>query len=393
MTLSDLRAAASAEQLLGELRGIAETNNKEQMSLPPATYSSEELFELEREKIFRPGWIMIGRVDQVPNPGDYLAVDLLDERLVLTRDHRDGAVHVLSRVCTHRWMSVCEGSGNSRTLECPYHAWKFDMDGSLRSAPQMKDSPSYDRSTLGLKEVRHEIWQGFVFINLDGQAEPLAPRLTNLDEEIKEYRLSEWKTVWTRDYGEMPWDWKVMQDNGDCYHHIGLHRETLYDTFPNSLIWTQPTDGDYVYTGCGTAEDKLVPDAEGRLATPTSLPIAPGLNQFQRENLLLIYVHPNYFIAPSPDNTIVARVFPVGPGRVRFITDLLVPPNAFDDPEWQAKVDEIAGGWDAVNIEDVRACTSVQHNSRSQWATRSPLSTEELCVAQFAAWYSRQMTS
>jgi phenylpropionate dioxygenase-like ring-hydroxylating dioxygenase large terminal subunit len=392
MTKLDTDVASQTRQLLAELAQIAETDNQEQMSLPPATYSSQGIFEIECEKIFRPNWIMIGRLDQVPKPGDFLSVDLLNEKLVITRD-AVGEVHVMSRICTHRWMEVCVGEGNAKALECPYHAWKFNLDGSLRSAPQMKDSPCFESSQLGLQEIRFEVWQGFVFVNLDGKAEPLGPRLVDLDAEIKEYNLAEWKTVWTRDYGVMPWDWKVMQDNGDCYHHIGLHRNTLYDLWPNSLIWNKPNNGHYTLTGCGTAPDVLEVDEEGGLSMPGSMPRARGLTPFQKENLLLIYIHPNYFIGPTPDATLVARVFPVGPGRVRFITDVLAPPNALDDPEFAKKVADAGVFLDTINVEDTRACTSVQEGSQSQWAKRSPLSSEELCVAQFAAWFSRHMTA
>lgn len=377
--------------LLEELRKIAASGNAEQMTLPPGVYHSAAIFERECERIFRPGWIMIGRVDQVPNPGDYMAVDLLNERLVMTRD-ANGDVHVMSRVCRHRWMEVCEGSGNARVLQCPYHAWSYDLDGQLRSAPEMADCPSYSPDELSLVRVRHEVWQGFVFVNLKGGAEPLGPHLAELEAEIAEYNLKDWLTVWSKDYGEMPWDWKVMQDNGDCYHHIGLHRQTLLEMWPLRLIWDKPNNGRYALTGCGTAADQLGVDAEGNPVMMGTFDPAPGLTQFQRENLFLIYIYPNYFIAPTPTEAFVARVFPVGPGRVRFITDLLAPPNALSDPELHDKAEQGGAFFDTINQEDMVACMTVQAALSSATASRGPLSSKERCVAQFAAWFAAQMT-
>jgi phenylpropionate dioxygenase-like ring-hydroxylating dioxygenase large terminal subunit len=385
------RTHSSLDDLLSQLREIAATGNSELMTLPPGVYDSDEVFELEMRKIFRPGWIMVCRADQVSRPGDYLSVDVATEKLVVTRD-ADSVIHVLSRVCRHRWMPVCEGAGNAKTLECPYHAWKFELNGALRSAPDMRDAPSYDKASLGLFPVRFEIWQGFIFVNLSGDAEPLAPRLTAIDAAIAEFRLSEWKTVWSRDYGVVEWDWKVMQDNGDCYHHVGLHRTTLFDLWPTRLIWDEPNNGHYTLTGCGTAPDQLVLDADGNQVMPYTLTPPKELTQFQRENLFLIYIHPNYFIAPTPGETFVARVFPVAPGRVRFITDLLASPEALEDPDLERKAEEAGQFLDTINSEDFRACTSVQEALSSQWAARSPLSTKERCVGEFAAWYARQLT-
>jgi len=389
--LSTSTPRGDVDLLMDELRKIAASGNSEQMTLPPGVYNSPEIHELERERIFRPGWIMIGRADQVPEPGDYLSVDLLDERLVLSRDGA-GELHVLSRICRHRWMPVCEGSGNARILQCPYHAWSYDLDGTLRSAPDMSDCPSYSPAELSLVEIRFELWQGFVFVNLDGRAEPLGPQLVELEREIAEYRLSEWRTVWSRDYGEMPWDWKVMQDNGDCYHHIGLHRQTLLEMWPLRLIWDKPNNGRYALTGCGTAEEALGTDADGNPVMSGTFEPMTGLTPFQRENLFLIYIYPNYFIAPTPTEMFVARVFPVGPGRVRFITDLVAPPHALSDPELETKAEQGGEFLDTINREDMVACTSVQASLSSATATRGPLSSKEMCVAQFAAWFARQMT-
>ena len=122
-----------------------------------------------------------------------------------------------------------QGEETDRTLTA-------QLDGRLRGAPEMTDCPSFHRRELGLFPVRHELWEGFIFVNLDGRVEPLAPRLEPLRKQLAEFRLAEWVTVASRDYGEMPWDWKVAQDNGDCYHHIGLHRKSVEWLWPMKTI-------------------------------------------------------------------------------------------------------------------------------------------------------------
>ena len=125
--------------------------------------------------------------------------------------------------------------GHCEMFVCPYHAWTYNLDGRLRGAVEMQHTPDFDASEVRLPEIRHEVWQGFVFVNLDGQADPLAPRLAPLDEAIAEYDLASWVTVRALDFGEQPWDWKVMMDNGDVYHHLGLHRDTVEPRSPGRL--------------------------------------------------------------------------------------------------------------------------------------------------------------
>ncbi len=386
------RGKRSLAAILQELRQIAASGNAEGMSLPPDVYDCAELFELECERIFRPGWLLVGREDQVASPGDFMSVDVIDEPLVLTRDNR-GALHVLSRVCRHRWMPVCQGSGNAGALECPFHAWTYELDGRLRGAPEMTDAVSFRRSERGLVPIRHEVWEGFVFVNLDGRAEPLGPRLEPLREDLKEFRLSEWVTVASRDYGELPFDWKVAQDNGDCYHHIGLHRKSVHWLWPIQLIWYRPDNGHYALNGCGTAREALVTAEDGRPAMPGLFPPLPGLTAHQRENLYLFFIYPNYWIGPGPDQTLVTRLFPVGPGRVRFYTDLLFHRDRLGHPEVQERLEEAKRFWFQINDEDFFAHLGVQGATKSRFATRSPLSPKEDYVRAFAAWYAQQVSA
>ena len=103
-------------------------------------------------------------------------------------------------------MKVCEGSGLAERLVRPYHAWTYALDGRLRAAPQMGETPGFDINQVCLPTIRHTIWQGFVYINLHGQAEPLAPQLAPIDEEIAAFGLSDWRVAVSVDCGEYAWD-------------------------------------------------------------------------------------------------------------------------------------------------------------------------------------------
>jgi len=145
-------------------------------TLPAPAFTSPRVYEREIERLFRREWLCAGRVDQIPESGDYMCLDLLGARLVVVRDH-DGRVRVLSRICRHRAADVVGGSGNTRSFQCPYHAWTFALDGRLVGAPHMDGVEGFERSDCGLPELRSELWEGWIFVNFDPEAAPLGPRL------------------------------------------------------------------------------------------------------------------------------------------------------------------------------------------------------------------------
>jgi nitrite reductase/ring-hydroxylating ferredoxin subunit len=147
------------DELLARIQDAASAPLGRAVTLPPQVYGSEEIYRLEVERVFRPGWFAAARADQVSKPGDYLSVDVVGEPLVITRD-RDGDVHVLSRLCAHRWMEVAAGAGNAPALQCPYHLWTYSLSGQLVGAPHMTESADFDKASCRLATIRHEIWGG-----------------------------------------------------------------------------------------------------------------------------------------------------------------------------------------------------------------------------------------
>jgi phenylpropionate dioxygenase-like ring-hydroxylating dioxygenase large terminal subunit len=129
-------------------------------TLPPRVYTDPAVYGQESERLFRGGWLCAGRIDQIPNPGDYVTLDLLDEPLMVVRD-KDDSVRVLSRVCRHRSSDLLPSSepverGNTTTFKCPYHAWTYGLDGRLMGAPMMQRSEVLDKENCRLSEIRSD---------------------------------------------------------------------------------------------------------------------------------------------------------------------------------------------------------------------------------------------
>ncbi|MEG9862107.1 MAG: aromatic ring-hydroxylating dioxygenase subunit alpha [Parvularculales bacterium] len=200
-------------------------------TLPQAAYLDNDVFNEEVEQVFRKNWMPVARTGEVANPGDYRTADICGEALVVTRD-RANKINVLSRICRHRAMPVVEGAGSANALTCPYHVWSYNLDGSFQSAPGMQKSGLFDPLKCNLPSYRHEEWNGWVFVNLSGDAEPLGPQLAPLAERLKPLNPSDMVSVGYLEF-DSPWNWKIMVENFlESYHHIGAHKNTLQQTNP-----------------------------------------------------------------------------------------------------------------------------------------------------------------
>jgi phenylpropionate dioxygenase-like ring-hydroxylating dioxygenase large terminal subunit len=232
--------------------------------LPREAYASEEFFAWECAHLFRPGWTAVAHVSQLPLAGDFINLDFLGEPLIVVRD-KSGSVRVLSRACPHRGMDIMppgfghdghgpaefreggEDRGHTRLFLCPYHSWTFELDGGLKACPEMGEAKDFCRADWGLKEFRSEIWNGFVFVNLDGTAEQsVADQYALLTEEVARWDIGNMHVVF-----ESHWDiacnWKILAENFmESYHHAGTHIKTLQPIMPARGTWTEDEKADYI---------------------------------------------------------------------------------------------------------------------------------------------------
>ncbi len=377
------------DELLNSLHHIAANKNQQWTTLPPGAYHNKDFFELERERIFKAGWFCIGRSDQVANPGDYLTIDVVGEPLVMVRGS-DRVIRILSNVCRHRWMRVCTGAGSAKTLVCPYHSWTYNLDGSLRAALEMDQTPGFDPSKVCLPEIRHEVWQGFVYVNLSGKAASLTPQLEPVAKRIAEFDLNHWRVATTVDCGEYPWDWKVMQDNGECYHHFGAHSQTFEPNFPAREVTTECGDS-WITQIANSSKSCRRLGKDGMEYVPGVFEPIPGLDAWQRTSFILIYVLPNFFIYLQADMGMKLRVLPLEAGRIHLLADILLPPGAFELPDFQQRLDSSVEFFERFNEEDVVVNIGVQTGSRSQFAGPAPLSHLEKHNRHVAWWVASQL--
>jgi phenylpropionate dioxygenase-like ring-hydroxylating dioxygenase large terminal subunit len=188
------------------------------ISLPASWYTDPAVAALERDRIFRRGWQYVTRLETLARVGDFVTATVADVPVVLVRSEKGLGAFI--NVCRHRRHEVVSGAGNRRTLQCPYHAWTYDLDGRLRAAPRSQSEPGFELTDLPLLPVALETWGPFAFVNLDTAALPLAHYLGDLSSIIGGSGLQLDQLVFhDREEWEAEANWKVMIENFlECYH-------------------------------------------------------------------------------------------------------------------------------------------------------------------------------
>ncbi|TYB41850.1 aromatic ring-hydroxylating oxygenase subunit alpha [Actinomadura chibensis] len=344
---------------------------------------------------------LVARVDQVPEPGDYLAVDLFGEALVITRDEA-GALHALSRVCRHRFMDVlpeeqAPRQGNLPRLTCPYHTWTYRLDG--RYAGQLTGAPlmhkvDFDRAACRLPAFALEVWNGFIMVNLDRDAGPLAPRLAGPTERLRAYGLSDWLAAETLTWTGVEANWKVAVENGsESYHHIGTHAESLQPMLPGQATRVDDCDGAWFSMFNPVGRDASAGEEDGHGVVPTLFPPVPGLSAEQRSGLLVIGVFPLLVLTVMPDHAAWFRWLPTGPTTHDAQITVLVPPGARSAPDYAETLAAYRDVYDQVQTEDLVMIRGVQRGLGSATTSGGRFSHLERPLWQFHRYLSRALAS
>ncbi len=232
-------------------------------SLEGRYYTDPAIFAKEQSGLLARTWQFAGHVSQVRNPGDYFTFELAGESLFCIRG-RNGELHTFYNVCQHRAHQLVQGSGTTRVVVCPYHAWTYELSGELRSGPNVKSVPGFDRAKICLSQVRTEDFHGFIFVNLDNEAAPMDDWYPGVRAELGEY-VPHIDTLEPLEWVEIPesCNWKVSVENyNECYHCSLNHPTFLTGVIKPETYDIQPTATGYVLrhtTECQSMEQMTYP--------------------------------------------------------------------------------------------------------------------------------------
>lgn len=209
------RTSKSLESLVAQ--------HRDGYALAQPFYLSEAVFQHDMDSVFLQEWQLVGHISEIPESGDYFLFEMMEESIIITRDN-EGQVHGLANVCRHRGSRVCiEPRGNTKRFTCPYHAWAFNLDGSLFNA-RMLDK-KVDRSKLGLKRVAVEIFHGMIFVSLSKNPASFDKMRAELDAILSPFGLERTKIAHRASY-PVKANWKLLVENyNECYHCSSAHPE------------------------------------------------------------------------------------------------------------------------------------------------------------------------
>jgi choline monooxygenase len=340
-------------------------------TLPASWYVDADVAALERDRLFGRAWTYAGAAEWVTEPGSYFAAHIGHVPVAVVRGS-DGVLRGLVNVCRHRGHLVVEGTGCRETLQCPYHAWTYDLDGSLRRAPRSEREPGFDPAGLSLAPVSVATWGPFVFVNPDPDAAPLEAALGDLPAIVEKSGLDV-GAIRFHSHHEWPIEanWKVVMENFlECYHcptaHPGFSK--VIDVNPDS----------YLLQVHATFSSQIGPVRASALTGNGSAPYSPQGDVIQSQYHFL-FPSTAVNIAPGIPNVSMERYFPNGLGRTIEVTDYYFGTEASAE-----EIDELMAWDNQVAEEDVSLVQSVQRGLESGAVPQGRLMGEsEKLIADF----------
>ncbi len=350
-------------------------------TLPAWCYTSPEFYAREVERIFSPGWHFVGRADEVPEAGSYLAVDTVPGPLLLLRD-AGGRIGAFANTCRHRGARLLDGRGRCRTIVCPYHAWTYGPDGRLLGAPGMQDRPGFDRADWGLTPVRCQSWRGFVFVSFVERGPGLVEHFGDLAEKLDAYALDDLVCVRRLDY-EVAANWKLLVENAIEEYHTGtVHHASLGQQHARQ----EPTRGhwDAIYI----AQETSIAVLPGE--TPPFPPMA-GLCGPAAHGTYFTILHPATQLACTQDCLWWLRVVPLGPTRSHLGVGFCFPRSTVARPDFGTGVTRYMRRWETGIAEDNAICEAQQAGLASRLRRPGPFALREPAVHRVNNWVLDQV--
>ncbi|MEP7201887.1 MAG: aromatic ring-hydroxylating dioxygenase subunit alpha [Ilumatobacteraceae bacterium] len=347
-------------------------------------YTSDEVFQLERERIFHMSWFYVCRDDGLA-PGDRFVADVVGESLLLVKD-RDGRMHAHANVCRHRGAKLCEksGPGSKAGITCPYHAWTYALDGRLIGTPHLA-ADEIDRESLSLWSVACEVWHGFVFVNLSPEPVPfLESFAAGLDsvELFAHLQLGELRTGATTS-SNVKANWKILVENyQECLHCSWVHPE-LVDIVPvyktGSVVDPNRRDGGVTIRGNSFS-----------MTGSSNLPVLPHMSDEEAGSYYGATVFPNMFIDVTGTSVIVSSMWPKGAGETTVVMEYLFSADTIEAPGFDPT--EIVEFSELVGKQDYDVSERVQRGVSSRYFDHGVLAPQDHLIVDFLAAYRSHMT-
>ncbi len=317
-------------------------------TIPALWYFDTRIEQLERNSVFAANWQAVGRLDQVLERGQFFTIDVNKDPLVVVRSD-DGNLRAFYNVCRHHAAAVVpEASGCAKQFRCPYHGWTYGNDGALKGMVEFEGVCNFDRTANGLVAVRMDVWENFIFVNLDGKAAPLPEFLGKVSELVAPLQLTEKFHYFDRRIYTLNCNWKVYVDN---YLDGGYHVPHAHKGLSSVVEYTK-----YTIENLERACLQSSPlDSSGALES--------SIGSTRQGHAFYLWIYPNFMINAYSGVMDTNLVLPLGVDKCAVIFDYY-----FADISSAAKkhhCESIAVS-EKVQDEDMAICDSVQRGLSSR---------------------------
>lgn len=359
-TIEGLAAAKTAvsEEVLARLDGPTD----EVRGLPNEAFTSEEFLELERKRLFPRTWMFAGRASEIPEPGDARPVDVAGHPVVLVRG-KDNQIRAFQNVCLHRGARlVTEPVHGAAALTCPYHAWSYKLDGTLRSRPHYHGPQKHEQEIGGdndrecLIGVRSTTWHDWVLVNIDGKAMPFDEYIAPVAAHFDAWGLAQFRYAHYDDF-EFQCNWKLAVENFcDTYHVFKVHPELDRAYTQEDRSMAHPGGVHLLITNATVGPSRgltLDPDGPG-------LPSIAGLPDGLMATQVTCNLFPNVTIVIAAGNLQFILFEPVAVDRCAMRMWYYFVGDAARVPEHETARNLVYDEWTSLNAEDEDVCRRMQ---------------------------------
>ena len=351
--------------------------------LPARDYFDDQVWRRECDTVFSRSWFCMGRTEEIPSPGDYIAGDVAGTGVLVVRG-KDEVVRAFFNVCRHRGSMLCdEGTGSTKgAFSCVYHNWVYDLEGKLIGTPNVRAGDDFDRSKYPLKSVACEVWDGMVFVHLDPDPQPLLEQLADEPDgplTYERYNVGELK-LGHRIVYDVAANWKIIHDNfNECLHCPGVHPElsTIVPMFRKGMVF----DPDRPDLGVELADGLNTFTMSGR----SSLPMLPGLTDVDQRTYWGYSILPNVAMNLLSTGAMVYFLYPRGPQHTTIVSEYLFRPETVDAPNFDCS--DMVEFLDLVSQQDWAVCERAQRGVTNKGFDRGVYPPQDALLQRFAERY------
>ena len=354
--------------------------------MPPRSYCDRDLFSLEKDRIFRQGWVCVGRSSELQDSGDYITRVISDQPLILLKDGTK-KLRVMSNVCRHRHALLVEGCGNISRIICPYHAWTYNLDGNLVKAKYMDKTECFEKNHLKLPELKTEIFLGWIYVTLNQNPESLSENLKSLQTMVTPYKMENYINIISEEH-EWNTNWKILTENFmEGYHLPVAHQGTIGPYF-NVMDTEFDSKGSYdffTYQTFTKNEDAIV---------GTAHPSNKSLTGKWRHTSILPTIFPSHMFSLAPDHLWYLSLQPNGTDKVKIKFGAAIAPEvleAQDNPE--VFLEETKRILYEVQNEDRFVVEGICKGVNSPLGSPGPLSWLERENHEFTQYIAKKLTN